>query len=224
MARPWHLIRLGAEFINRAVGQLFWYVCLSPPNVLLYGVYSCGLYCRHHWGIFPLPTRPTCFRHPHYGTPARPWAFSISPPSSNCLTIAPTETPPYTSSHIPASFLPSSSSPSWLYPIAYALSSGSDIPPANRCCCRQLSAQGRIRPPTVAGTLHWSGTMSYLPQSSAVASRIRVAATLPVCSSQMYSVGCLVSTVGLGSRSAHTWGDSLGVPVISQFYPPSYGF
>ena len=52
-------------------------------------------------------------------------------------------------------------------PPAFALSSGYDPLPANHCCYRRSSDQGKGRHPTVSGPLHWSVTRPYFPQSSA---------------------------------------------------------
>ena len=93
------------------------------------------------------------------GTPPGPSSFSLSPPNYHCHTVSTTDTPPYASSHGPAPLLPSLPTPSQSSPTASALSSVSDTPTENRCCCSRLSVQVKGRPLMVAGTLQWSGTI-----------------------------------------------------------------
>ena len=104
------------------------------------------------------------------GTPIGPLALPLSPPKSHLCTVVPTKTPPYISYHGPAPLLLSYPISSRSSPTASALSSGSNTPTANHFCYRRSSDQGKGRPNTVVGPVHWSGTRSHLPQSSSVGS------------------------------------------------------
>ena len=96
------------------------------------------------------------------GTPPGPLASPLSPPKYCLRTVAPTEPPPYTSSHRPAPLVPSSPTPSWSSPTASPLSLGSDTLPDNHCCYRWSPTQGKGRHLTVADPLHLSVTIYYL--------------------------------------------------------------
>ena len=122
---------------------------LWPPVTSL-----CTLLC----GLFPrLPVPPTPgginnLRLPHV-FPSSPWyawstggvtppGISASPPSPtnyNFCTGAPTEPPPYTSSHGTAPLLPYFPTPSRYSPTTSALYSGSYTLPANHCFYSQFN-------------------------------------------------------------------------------------
>ena len=123
------------------------------------------------------------------GTPPGPLSSPPTLHKSHCGQLAPIKPPTYTSSNRLAVLL--SSLPTHLEssPTASAISSGSDTTVANSCCYIWFSAQGNGRPSAVAGRLHWSRTIPYLPQIRAVESCCRVADPLPVFSSPKHSAG-----------------------------------
>ena len=100
---PQHPLRLNIEFIDGAEGHIFCYGLLPYPDVISYGMRSCGFHCSHHQGVLPLPACPTCCRHPRDpplphgdGTPPRPLADPPLTPRSHYHIGAPTVSLNYT--------------------------------------------------------------------------------------------------------------------------------
>ena len=157
------------------------------------------------------------------GTPPGPWSSPWSPLSYHWCTRAPTAPPPYTFLSGPAPFLLSFTTPSLPFLAASEISAGFGRPLPNRCYCRQFSALVMGNPLTVVLSPYLSETRPCLPQSSVVSSRIWDAFPLLNCISPMRSGGCLVSLLGLGFRSAQTWGGGWGITPGSWSGPPSTG-
>ena len=88
-----------------------------------------------------------------------PWESPRSPLSSRWRTITPTAPPPCTSLPGTAPLLPSFPAPLLPFPTASKLSADFGRPPSNRCYCRQSSALGIEKLPTVVGSPHLSETI-----------------------------------------------------------------
>ena len=185
--------------------------------------WSAVSWCILRWGgalrspSHTLPLDTTTLRLPHLslsspwsvaptngGAPSGPWASTRSPPNSLFHRVTPTAPPPYT--------LPPGTAPLLLFFLESSLSSpttaklcaGLGIPPPNCCCCRQLSDPSMETTPMVVRYQSWSGTRSYLPQSSVVVSRAWGAFIPPAYISLTCSGGYGASLLVIGSCSART--------------------
>ena len=160
---------------------------------------------------------------PGGGTPPGPWASPRWPLSSCCRTRASNSPLTYKYLPGPALLLLSFTELSIPPPTASDLSTNFGRPPPNCCYCRRSSTLVMEKPPTVVVSLHLSETRPCLTQSSIVRSCVWYAFPIPAWIYPMRSGGCLVSPLGLGSRSARNWGGGWGVPTGSWSDPPSAG-
>ena len=158
------------------------------------------------------PSSPLSVTSPSIGTPPRHWTYLRSPHIFFWRTRAPTAPLTVTSLPRPAPLLPSFTALFIPFPTASKISAVFGRPLPNRCCCSWLSALGMEKPPVVLVSLNLSETRPCFHRSSIVMSCVLDAFPLPYFISLMSSGRCLVYLLGLGFRSARTWGGGWGVP------------
>ena len=129
---------------NGLACHMFQYGHMPSMNVLLYGCLILMLLVPPPLGDISSPFIPHYLPSslwyvytPNGETPPGPSKSPPSPPKSHFHTASLTVPLPYTSSHGPAPFLPSSSTPSKSPPTVSLLSSGSGTPPSNFYCYRK---------------------------------------------------------------------------------------